>query len=229
MWRGKVCLVDLNADLFGFSSFFFETDGTNITQVVTEPRHRSGCLALVSSCPPPPSLVICKSTTTTPPRGSPARPTPCRRDTQDLTTNQLAARSHKPRHHATQTQGIIAHNRQRGMQIPTSDEDGSNDEDDGNNDDGDDTGDTRPTTTMVTNARLMMSWESTQYIKITHVRSASRASLFKLQASQVPALPYVGPTSTLCQSSTITPPRRKTCTGATPSRHARPTTTPTCV
>ncbi|KAH9074763.1 hypothetical protein EDB83DRAFT_1868302 [Lactarius deliciosus] len=177
------------------------------------PRH-------MGSPPPPPRRVK-----------APPAPTPCRRDTRPRHhPHQPAAR--KPRHDATQTRGVIPYNRRRGVQIPTSDDDGTN------------TGDTRPTTTMATNARLTMR---AQYIKISfffcfisfltdshpvspaHVTSASRASLFKLQALQVLASPYVGPTSTLCQSTTITPPRPKTCTDATPSRLARPTTTPTCV
>ncbi|KAH9024340.1 hypothetical protein EDB84DRAFT_1615698 [Lactarius hengduanensis] len=66
-------------------------------------------------------------------------------------------------------------------------------------DDADDTNtsDTRPTTTMTTNMRLTTSWTSAQCIKITHVKSSSCVSLFKLQASQVPA-------STLRQSTTTT-------------------------
>ncbi|KAH9037133.1 hypothetical protein EDB85DRAFT_2201918 [Lactarius pseudohatsudake] len=82
--------------------------------------------------------------------------------------------------------------------------DGSKDDDDDINIDN--TDNTRPATTMVTNVA-----SSTCNKRIPHI----------LQASQVPAIAaslHVGPASTLRQSTTTTPSRRKTHTDATPSR-----------
>ncbi|KAH9067023.1 hypothetical protein EDB83DRAFT_2380637 [Lactarius deliciosus] len=83
------------------------------------------------------------------------KPRPPRRDavaTHKTPPHQPAVR--KPRHDATQTWAQDPAT-QRSVQIPTADDDGCND---GCND----AGDTKPTTTIVTNARLTTSWASVQ-------------------------------------------------------------------
>ncbi|KAH9044391.1 hypothetical protein EDB85DRAFT_2137923 [Lactarius pseudohatsudake] len=147
-------LVSIILFYFCFTSFF--TEESHVTAAAAS--HSSAHVhhlhpSSYVSPPPPPSPRRTKA---------PSALTPCRCDTQDLATTPTYGPASPVMMQPKHGTGVIPHNRQRGVQIPTSDGDGSNDEDDGDNDDGDDAGDTntghtRPMTTMVTNARLTTS------------------------------------------------------------------------
>ncbi|KAH9027507.1 hypothetical protein EDB83DRAFT_1915746 [Lactarius deliciosus] len=77
------------------------------------------------------------------------------------------------------------------------------------------TGDTRPTTTMATNTQLTTSWASAQCIEISFFIFLFCFILFLTDSHPV-SLAHLIPPLPLRQSTTATPPRRNTCTDATP-------------
>ncbi|KAH9011104.1 hypothetical protein EDB83DRAFT_2322284 [Lactarius deliciosus] len=95
-----------------------------------------------------------------------------------------------PRHHAVTTHKTRLHANPGLLDTNDADETNTGDNDADNDD-------TRPATTMVTNAQLATSWASAQCIKIIHASHCERLiPHLTLQASQVPASTLYRPTAT---------------------------------
>ncbi|KAH9065030.1 hypothetical protein EDB87DRAFT_1756405 [Lactarius vividus] len=123
----------------------------------------------------------------------------------------------KPRHDATQIRAARLCDRQRGVQVPAGDNDGCKD-------DADDASDTRPTTTMVTNARLTTSWASAQCIMMSFSSFLCCFTSFLTDSHPVaPAHVGVHP-APHSSSFKLQVHHYYPATDVTPSRHARPTT-----